>query len=42
VQTLDQILSIASRPGHCPNPECAGHARRLLSAQGQGIGRYPL
>jgi hypothetical protein len=37
VQTLDQVLSIASRPGHCPNPECAGHARRLLSAQGQGI-----
>ncbi len=37
VQTLDQVLSIASRPGHCPNPECPGHALRLLSAQGQGI-----
>jgi hypothetical protein len=37
VQTLDQVLSIASRPGHCPNPECTGHTRRLLSAQGQGI-----
>ena len=37
VQTLDQVLSIASRPGHCPNPVCTGHTRRLLSAQGQGI-----
>ena len=37
VQTLKQVLSIASRPGQCPNPECAGHAQRLLSAQGQGI-----
>jgi hypothetical protein len=37
VQTLDQVLSIASRPGHGPNPECPGHALRLVSAQGQGI-----
>jgi hypothetical protein len=37
VQTLDQVLSIASRPGHCPNPECPGHVLRLVSAQGQGI-----
>ena len=37
VQTLDEVLSIASRPGHCPNPECPGHALRLLSAQGQGL-----
>jgi len=37
VQTLDQVLSIASRPGQCSNPECPGHALRLLSAQGQGI-----
>jgi hypothetical protein len=37
VQTLDQVLSIASRPGHCPHRECPGHALRLLSAQGQGI-----
>jgi hypothetical protein len=37
VQTLDQVLSIASRPGHCPHPECPGHALRLVSAQGQGI-----
>jgi hypothetical protein len=37
IQTLDEVLSIASRPGHCPNPECSGHARRLLSAQGQSL-----
>lgn len=37
VQTLDQVLAIASRPGHCPNRECPGHALRLVSAQGQGI-----
>jgi hypothetical protein len=37
MQTLDQVLSIASRPGHCLNPECPGHVLRLLSAQGQGI-----
>ncbi len=37
VQTLDQVLSIASRPGHCPNRACPGHALRLISAQGQGI-----
>lgn len=37
VQTLDRVLSVASRPGHCPHPECSGHALRLLSAQAQGI-----
>jgi Transposase, Mutator family len=37
VHTLDQVLSMASRPGHCPHPECPGHALRLVSAQGQGI-----
>lgn len=37
VQTLAQVLSIASRPRHCPNAECPGRALRLLSAQGQGI-----
>jgi Transposase, Mutator family len=37
IQTLDEVLSIASRPGHCPDPECPGHARRLLSAQGQSL-----
>ncbi len=31
------FLSIASRPSHCPNPECPGHDLRLLSAQGQSI-----
>jgi hypothetical protein len=37
VQTLDQVLSIASRPSHCPNRQGPGHASRLLAAQGQGI-----
>jgi hypothetical protein len=37
VQTLDQVLSIASRPGRCPKPHCPGHTLRLLSAQGQSI-----
>ena len=37
VQTLDGALSVASRPGHCPHPPCAGWRLRLLSAQGQGI-----
>ncbi|MFQ5616576.1 MAG: transposase [Anaerolineales bacterium] len=37
VQTLDQVLSIASRPGRCANPECPGWQMRLLSAQGQRI-----
>jgi hypothetical protein len=37
VQTLDRVLSIASRPGHCANPTCRGHDVRLLSAEGQQI-----
>lgn len=37
VQTLDSVLSIASRPGHCADPTCPGHTMRLLSAQGQQI-----
>ena len=37
VQTLDSVLSIASRPGHCADPACPGHTMRLLSAQGQQI-----
>lgn len=37
VQTLDNVLSIASRPGHCADPACPGHTMRLLSAQGQQI-----
>lgn len=37
VQTLDCVLSIASRPGHCATPTCPGHDVRLLSAEGQQI-----
>lgn len=37
VQTLDCVLSIASRPGHCANPTCPGYDMRLLSAEGQQI-----
>ena len=37
VQTLDHVLSIASRPGHCANPTCSGHDARFLSAEGQQI-----
>jgi hypothetical protein len=37
VQTLDRVLSVASRPGHCANPTCPGHGMRLLSAEGQQI-----
>jgi hypothetical protein len=37
VQTLDQVLSIASRPGHCATASCPGHTTPLLSAAGQQI-----
>lgn len=37
VQTLDGVLSVASRPGRCPQVTCGGARLRLLSAQGQGI-----
>jgi len=37
VQTLDRVLSIASRPGFCADPACPGHHMRLLSAEGQQI-----
>ena len=37
VQTLDGVLSVASRPGRCPHATCSGSRLRLLSAQGQGI-----
>lgn len=37
VQTLDRVLSVASRPGHCPNPTCPGFQMRLLSAQAQQL-----
>jgi hypothetical protein len=37
VQTLDAVLSIASRPAFCADPLCSGHDMRLLSAEGQQI-----
>lgn len=37
VQTLDGVLSVASRPGCCVNVACPGHELRLLSAEGQQI-----
>ena len=37
VQTLDGIISIASRPGHCGDGDCSGNRLRLLSAEGQQI-----
>jgi len=37
VQTLDRVLSVASRPGRCPHATCAGSNMRLLSAQAQSI-----
>ena len=37
VQTLDRVLSVASRPGCCRHATCAGSRMRLLSAEGQGI-----
>jgi hypothetical protein len=35
VQTLDGVLSMASRPGHCPTATCRGSRMRLLSAEAQ-------
>ena len=37
VQTLDRVLSVASRPGHCPHVTGAGSRLRLLSAQAQRL-----
>jgi Transposase, Mutator family len=37
VQTLDQVLSVASRPGRCPDETCPGSHMRLLSAEAQSI-----
>jgi hypothetical protein len=37
VQTLEHVLSVASRPGYCANPTCPVHPARLLSAEGQQI-----
>jgi hypothetical protein len=33
VQPLDRVLSLAARPGHCPQATCPGSRMRLLSAQ---------
>jgi hypothetical protein len=37
VQTLDSVLSIASRPGRCSKVTCRGSRMRLLSAEAQRI-----
>ena len=37
VQTLDRVLSVASRPGCCRHATCAGSRMRLLSAEGQRL-----
>jgi hypothetical protein len=37
VQTLRGVLSVASRPSHCPHAACEGAQLRLLSAEAQGI-----
>ena len=37
VQTLDRVVSIATRPGRCPKTTCPGTHMRLLSAWAQRI-----
>jgi len=37
VQTLDRLLSIATRPGRCPHATCPGSRMRLLSAEAQSL-----
>jgi hypothetical protein len=37
VQTLDAVVSVASRPGCCVDPACPGRHMRLLSAEGQQV-----
>ena len=37
VQTLDGVLSLASRPGRCPTATCRGSHMRLLSAEAQRL-----
>ena len=37
VQTLDRVLSVASRPGRCPHETCAGSRLRLHAAEAQRI-----
>src|SRR4029450_11957287 len=38
VQTLEHVLSIATRPGRCPHAACPGSRLPLLSAQAQRMG----
>ena len=37
VQTLGGVLSIASRPSHCVDANCAGFFQRFVSAEAQQI-----
>jgi len=37
VQTMTEVLSIASRPGYCTRETCKIHTRPILSAQGQQV-----
>src|SRR5262245_65989436 len=37
VQTLDCLLSIATRPGHCPQATCPASRSPLLSASAQPV-----
>src|SRR5436190_22786361 len=37
VQTLDTLLSVASRPAACADRSCPGATMRLRSAQGQQV-----
>jgi Transposase, Mutator family len=37
VQMLDRLLSIATRPGRCPQATCPGSRMRLLSAEAQSL-----
>jgi hypothetical protein len=37
VQTLDRLLSVATRPGRCPHATCPGARLRLLSAEAQRL-----
>jgi hypothetical protein len=37
VQTLDRLLSVATRPGRCPHAPCPGSRMRLLSAAAQSL-----
>jgi hypothetical protein len=37
VQTMTEVLSIASRPGYCSSDVCGNHTKSILSAQGQQV-----